>query len=124
VCGGDAQSDQSLLDPRAGSLVDAHDRAAGLHREVHDLGDLLAVDLAERAAEDREVLAEDAYLAAVDRAVAGDHAVAVRPVPLQPEGGGPVPGELVELDEGAFVEEELDPLACGLLALRVLLLHR
>ncbi len=76
------ERDDALLDARAGALVDADDRAAGLDGEVHDLGDLLAVDLAEGAAEDREVLGEDADLAAVDGAVAGDHAVAVRPALL------------------------------------------
>ncbi len=119
----EAQRDDALLDAGAGSLVDADDRAAGAHRQVHDLGDLLAVDLAERAAEDGEVLAEDADHAAVDLAVAGHHAVAVRAGLLQPERSGAVAGELVELDEGALVEEHLDALAGGLAALRVLLLH-
>ena len=35
-----------------------------------------------------------------------------------------MPGELVELDEGALVEQQLDALAGGLLAPRVLLLDR
>jgi hypothetical protein len=43
------------------------DRARRSQREVHDLDDLLAVDLAERAAEDGRVLAEHAHLPAVDR---------------------------------------------------------
>ena len=80
-------------------------RAAGLHGEVHDLDDLLAEDLAERAAEDGEVLGEDADLAAVDGAVAGDHAVAVGPVLLHAEGRRAVPRQLVELDERALVEQ-------------------
>src|SRR6476659_2748696 len=106
----------------AGALVDADDRAAGLDREVHDLGDLLAADLAQRAAEYREVLGEHAHLAAVDGAVAGHHAVAVGPLLLQAERRRPVPRELVELDERALVEEQLDALAGGLATLRVLLL--
>ena len=119
-----AERDDALLDAGAGALVDADDRAAGLDGEVHHLGDLLAVHLAERAAEDREVLGEHAHLAAVDGAVAGDHAVAVRAVLLQPERRRAVPGQLVELDERALVEEQLDPLAGGLAALGVLLLDR
>ena len=55
-----AERDDALLDARAAALVDADDRAAGLHREVEHLDDLLAVDLAERAAEDGDVLAEHA----------------------------------------------------------------
>ena len=50
--------------------------APDLHREIHDLADLLGVRLRQRAAEDREVLAEHEHEAAVDGAVAGDHAVA------------------------------------------------
>jgi hypothetical protein len=53
----EAERDDALLDARAAGVVDADDRAAHLHREVHDLDDLLAEDLAERAAEDGEVLA-------------------------------------------------------------------
>ncbi len=119
-----AERDDALLDARARALVDADDRAAGLDGEVHDLDDLLAVDLAEGAAEDGEVLAEHADLAAVDGAVAGDHAVAVGAGLLQAERGGAVACQLVELDEGALVEEDLDALAGGLAALRVLLLDR
>ncbi len=47
-----------------------------LDREVHDLDDLLAVDLTEAATEDGGVLGEDADVAAVDGAVAGDDTVA------------------------------------------------
>ena len=120
----EAERDDALLDPRAGALVDADDRAAGLDGEVHHLGDLLAVDLAQRAAEDREVLGEHAHLTAVDGAVAGDHAVAVRTPVLEAEGRGAVPGQLVELHERALVEQHLDPLAGGLASLGVLLLDR
>jgi hypothetical protein len=66
---------------------------------VHDLDDLLAVDLAERAAEDGRVLGEHGDRAAVDRAGAGDDAVAVGPRPIHAERGGAVADVLVELDE-------------------------
>ena len=65
-----------------------------------------------------EVLAEDEDHPAVDRAVAGDHAVAPGPVVLQAEAVGPVAGEHVELGEAARVEQEVDPLAGGQLAAR------
>ena len=118
----EAEGDDALLDARAAALVDADDRAAVLHREVEDLDDLLAVDLAEAAAEDGDVLAEDRDRPAVDGAVAGDHAVAERALVLHAEVGRAVPGELVELDERALVEQRLDPLAGGHLARGVLLL--
>jgi hypothetical protein len=119
-----AERDDAFLDPRAAAVVDPDDRAAVLQREVHDLDDLLAVDLAERAAEDREVLRIHAHGTAVDRAVSRDDSVAVRTVLLQAEVGGAVAGELVQLRETPLVQQEIDPFAGGQLALRVLLLHR
>ena len=118
----EAERDDALLDAGAAGVVEADDGAADLHREVHDLDDLLAEDLAEGAAEDGEVLGEDRHLATVDHAVAGDDAVAVGPVLVLAEVVAAVPGVLVHLDEGALVEEHLDALAGGLLAARVLLL--
>ena len=120
----EAEGDHALLDARAARVVDADHRHAGLHREVHDLDDLLAEDLAEAAAEDGEVLGEHADRAAVDRAVAGDDAVAVGAVVGQVEVVGAVPRERVDLDEGALVEQHVDPLARGRLAAGVLLLDR
>ena len=90
-------------------------------REVHDLADLLAEDLAERPAEDGEVLAEDADLAAVHGAVAGDDAVAVRAAVLHVEVVGAVSGQGVDLDERTLVEQRRDAFARRHLALGVLL---
>src|SRR5690606_14580250 len=122
--GVEPEGDHALLDPGAARVVDPDDRAAGLQRVVHHLDDLLAEDLAERSAEDREVLREHRDVAAVDRPVPGHHAVAVRPLAVEAEAGRPVPGELVELDEGPLIEQEGEPLPGGHLALGVLLLHR
>jgi hypothetical protein len=47
-----------------------------LSRHILDLGDLLRVRLAQRAAEHGEILGENIDRAAVDGAPAGDHAVA------------------------------------------------
>ena len=120
----EAQRDDALLDARARAVVDADQRAAGLDRELLHLDDLLAVDLAEAAAEHRGVLAEDAHLAAVDGAVAGHHAVAERPLVRQAEVGAAVPGQRVQLDERTLVEQREDALAGGQLALGVGLLDR
>ena len=90
--------------------------------ELLDLDDLLAVDLAQRAAVDGEVLAVDGHGAAVHGAVAGDQAVAQRLLLLHAEGGGAVHGQGVELHEGAGVQEQVDALAGGVLAAGVLLL--
>ena len=115
-----AERDHALLDPGAAALVDADHRPAGAQREIQDLDDLLAVHLAERAAEDGDVLGEHADVPAVDGAVAGDHAVAVGPVVGQAEVGRAVPGERVELDERARVEQQVDALPGGQLAPGVL----
>lgn len=120
----EAQRRDTLLDAGASAVVDADDRTAGLQREVHHLDDLLTVDLAERAAEDGEVLRVHADGAAVDRAVPGDDTVPVRPVLLDAEVRRAVPGEFVQLHEGILVEQEVDALTRGQLALRVLLFHR
>jgi len=117
-----AERDDALLDAGAAALVDADDRHAGLEGEVDDLADLLAVDLAERPAEDHHVLGEHAHGPAVDRARAGDDAVTVGSALLQAEVGRAVARELVEFGEGSLVEKGQYALAGGHLALGVLLL--
>ena len=119
-----AEADDALLDPGAAGVVDADHRRPDLGGEVHHLAHLLRHHLAEAAAEDGEVLGEDEDGAAVDRAVAGDDGVAPGPFLLHLEVVGAVADEGVELLEGAGVEQLLDPLAGGHLALRVLLLDR
>ncbi len=77
----------------------------------------------ERAAEHGEVLREHVDDAAIDRAPAGDDAVAGDFVVLHAELGGAVLDEHVELLERAFVEQQLHALARGELALGVLRRH-
>jgi hypothetical protein len=98
--GVEAECDDALLDPRAARVVQPDDRAAGLEARSRILTIFSPNTSPERAAEDREVLREHADLATVDRPEPVTDPVAVRPVLLQPEGGGAVPGELVDLDEG------------------------
>ena len=97
-----AERDDAFLDARAAGVVEADDRRAVPHREVHHLADLLGVRLAQRAAEDGEVLREDVDEAAVDAAVAGDDAVAVELLLLETEVGRAVRDEAVELDEACL----------------------
>ena len=70
-----------------------------------------------------EVLREDVDQTAVDAAVARDDAVAVDDLLVEPEVGGTVCDEPIELDERALVEEQVEPFACGELALVVLRLQ-
>ena len=118
------QRDDALLDPRPGTVVEPDHRNPGGGGQVHDLVDLLGEDLAEGAAEDGEVLAEEADPPAVDGAEARHHAVGVGPVVLEPHAVGPVPGQHVELLEGPLVEQVLDPLPGGQLPLGVVALDR
>ena len=72
-----AEGDDALLDAGPAGVVDADHGRADLRGQVHDLAHLLCHHLAERAAEDREVLGEDEHGPAVDRAVARDHGVTI-----------------------------------------------
>ena len=92
--------------------------------QVHHLVDLFGEHLAQSPAEDGEVLAEHAHPPAVDGAEAGDHPVGVGPVLLEPHPVGPVAGQHVQLLERAVVEQVVDALPGGHLALGVVLLHR
>src|SRR6185503_9295650 len=109
----------ALLDPGPAGVVEPDDGRAVLERQVHHVRDLLRVLFREGAAEDGEVLREDEDDAAVDRAVAGHHAVAGNPALGHAEVGGPMLDEDAGLLEGAGVEEELDPLAGSEAALGV-----
>ena len=114
------QRDHAFLDARAAGIVEADHGRAGLQREVHDLADFLRVGFGERAAEDREVLREDVDQAAVDAAVAGDEAIAGDDLLVHAEIAAAVGDQLVDLFEGAFVEQQFDALAGGEFALLVL----
>gem|GEM_PF-5058313 len=110
----------AFLDARAAGVVEAHDRHAHLQGGVHHLADLLGVGLREGAAEDGEVLAEEVDRPPVHARVPRDHAVPEDLLLLHAEVVATVRDEAVELDEGAFVDEEVDALARRQLALRVL----
>lgn len=114
-----AQRDDTFLDARASTVVDADERTAGLDRQFLDLDDFLAVHLAKAAAKHRGVLAEDAHVAPVDGAVAGDHAVAERAFFTEIEVGAAVFGQRVQLDERILIQQRVDTLASRQLALGV-----
>ena len=117
-----AERDDAFLDARAARIVQADDRRADAHREIHDLADLLGVRLGQRSAENREVLAEHENEPAVDRAVTGDDAVAQVALAVETEVGRAMSHERVELDERIRVEQQLQALARRQLAAFVLLL--
>ncbi len=115
-----AEREDALLDARAARVVQANDRRAVLHRQIHDLADLFRVRLAQRAADHGEVLREDVHQAPVDRAVPGDHAVAQDLARQVADVAPALDDEAVQLGERALVQEQLEPLARGQLALGML----
>jgi len=66
----------AFLDPRAARIVQPDDRRTDVHRQIHDLADLLGVRLGQRTTEDREVLAEHEDQPTVDFPVSGHDAIA------------------------------------------------
>src|SRR6266571_2664700 len=56
-----AYADNAFLDSRAARVIEADDRQPRLHRQIHQLADLFAVRLRERAAEHGEILREDCH---------------------------------------------------------------
>src|SRR5207253_5699339 len=116
------ERDDALLDARAARVVDADQRTPELRGEIQHLADLLGEDLAQRAAEDGEVLREDEDLAAEDRPVTGDDRIAVRAPREHPEVGFAVPDVAVELHERTRVAQALHALPREQLPLRAVAL--
>ena len=109
-----------FLDARAARVEQPDDRRAVLQRHVLDLDHLLGVGFRQGAAEHGEVLGENVSNAAVDGAPAGDHTVAWDLRVLHTELGATMLDVHIELLEGAFVEQELQPFPRGELAARML----
>ena len=118
-----AQGRDALLDPRAAGIIEPDHWGADLHREIHDLADLLGVRLRQRSAEDREVLAEDKDEASIDGAMPGHHAVAEDVLAVQAELRRSVRHERVELDERPRIQQQVQAFPRGQLSERVLPLN-
>ena len=87
---------------------------------VHDLADLLRVRFGQRAAKDSEVLAVDEHQPAVDRAVAGHHAVARNLLVRHAEVVAAMLDEHVPFFEALRIKQEIEAFARRQLALGVL----
>jgi hypothetical protein len=81
------------------------------------------VSFGEGPAEDGEVLGEDENQPAVDPAGTGDDPIAGKDLLVEPEVGGAMSDEAVQLEEATLVKQKIDPLASGELAFLVLLRH-
>jgi hypothetical protein len=80
-----AERHHAFLDAGTARVVDSDHGDADPCCQVHDLAHLLGHDLAQRSAEDGEVLREDAHAPAVDRAVTRDHRVSPGAIALHVE---------------------------------------
>src|SRR5450631_2956158 len=115
-----AQRCHAFLDPCAAGIVEADHRRTDSYRVIHDLADFFRVRLRQRAAKDGEVLAEDKDQPAVDRAVAGDDAVAGNLLVRHAEVVTAVLDEHVPFLEARRIEQEFEAFARRQLALGVL----
>ena len=111
----------TLLDPRTTRVVDAHERRPGAQRHVGGLRDLVGVQLTDGSAEDGEVLAGHMDEPPEHRALTDDDAIARHVLVGHAEAVGAVHGIHRRLLERVLVQELLDPLTGGELALLVLL---
>ncbi len=90
-------------------------------RQLAQAGDLELAGHPHRAGHDREVVGRHRHQAAVDLAVAGDHAVGRRLAALHGALGEVGPAVDAELGERAVVDQQREPLARGQLVALVLL---
>jgi hypothetical protein len=104
------------LDARATGVIQADARYTHAQRQIHHLADLLGEHLAQRPAEHRKILREQADRPTVDCAMAGDYAIAERPALLHAEGAGAVNRKGIQLNEGVGIEQRINPLSRSQLA--------
>ena len=101
-------------------IVEADHRGAVLESQIHDLAYLSGVSFAERAAKDGEILRKDVGQPAVDGAPAGNDPIARDDGLFHAELHRAVGDEHVVFFEGAGIEQHIDALAGGELALCML----
>jgi hypothetical protein len=110
----------TFLDAGTTGIEQADDGRTVAQGEVLDLADFLGMRLGQRPAKDREVLCKQIDDAAVDRAPAGNNAIAWKLRLFHAEVCATVLYEPVEFLERSIIQQQLDPLARRQLAARVL----
>jgi hypothetical protein len=99
VSGGDNFIPSPFLNAGTAAVIDADTGHAHFQRKIHHLADLLSEHLAERTAENGEILRKKADRTAVDRAVAGNHPVTKRFALRHAEIHGSVDGKCIEFNK-------------------------
>src|SRR3954454_11745523 len=115
------ERNHTFLNPGTARIVQPNDRGASLERQVHDLADLLRVSLGERASEDGEVLREHVDQSAVDSARPGDNPITREDLLLQPKVGRAMGDETIQLNQAAFVQQQIKPFPGSQLSFLMLL---
>ena len=113
----------TLLDTRPAGIVDTDDRCAHLHGRIQHLAYFLGLCFGQGAAVDGEILCEHIDETPVDGAVTGHHAVREVMLLVHAEVGAAMGDEHVHLLKTALVQQCLNPLTGGHLALAVLFLN-
>ena len=108
-----AQTDHTLLNPRAAAVVQADHWSASFHRHFHHFDDLLGVDFAQTATHDREILREHVHQPPVDRPPACHHTIAENFLPIQPEIARAVCDKRIKFAEAARIEQNVQPFTGG-----------
>ena len=121
VAGAGEERAGRLLDAGAGRVEQPDERHPLGERHLAQAGDLELAGHPHRAGHHGEVVGGDAAGAAVDVAPAGDHAVGGGLDPVHRPLGEVRAAVDAHLDEGALVDQQVDPLAGGELAALVLL---
>ena len=113
----------AFLNARTAGIVDANHRRAHAHGLVHDLGNFLGMGLGQGASENGKILAKHENQAAVDGAIACDHAVAGNGLFVHAKIDAAMLHEHVPFLEGIGIEKYIDAFPRCELAFLVLGVH-
>ena len=116
------QRHHTFLNASSTGVIQSNQRRAHLRRQIHNLDDFSRICLGKRSAKHREILRENVNEPPFDASVTGHESVAINLLFGHAEIVRAVRDQFVRLLERAFIEQELDALACRHLAFLVLAL--
>ena len=115
----------AFLDARPTAIVQANERSAVLHRQVHDAANFLGVGFRQGSSQHREVLRKHIHQPAIDPAIACDNTVTEKLLFVQPEVGRTVLHEHPQFLETIGIQKQVQAFtrrqfAFGMLGLNAL----
>src|SRR5262249_27142320 len=105
------EGDDAFLNAGAAGVVEAKDGRPHARGHIHNLDDFSGFGFGKRSPENREILRENEYQAAVDAPVAGYEAVAEILALGEAEVVGAMGHQAIGLFERTFIEQKLNALA-------------